>query len=127
MAESIFDRDLNVSNFRIKNVGAAIEPNDAISKSYFDSNQSKMFNHIEGFDLTEDTLKIELANPTDIYSSLVIHDGLIKSPSSQDGSGNTVIRDYQILTYPTYSEIQYYHPVANGTHILVVYNTVSNS
>ena len=126
MAESVFDRDLNLSNFRIKNLGTAVDPNDAVSKRDLDLQKTKMFNNIESFQTTNNTLSITLKNPTDIYSCLVFHDGLVMSPSSEDENNNAIIRDYQILTFATYSKIDYTTPISAGTNILVLYNTVIN-
>lgn len=126
MAESVFDRDLNLSNFRIKNLGAAVDPNDAVSKSYLELNKARLFDNIESFALTSNTITIQLSNPTDVYSCLVFHNGLLMSPSAIGNDGNMVVRDYEIITYATYSEIDYLNAVTNGTNILVLYNTVSN-
>jgi len=126
MAESIFDRDLNLSNFRIKNLGTAVDPNDAVSKRDLDLQKSRIFDNAESFTLTSGTLSVTLSNPTDVYSCLVFHDGLAQGPSTEDSQGNQTIRDYQILTYSTYSEINYTNPVPSGTNILVLYNTVVN-
>jgi len=52
MAESIFDRDLNLSNFRIKNLGTAVDPNDAVSKRDLDLQKSRIFDNAESFTLT---------------------------------------------------------------------------
>lgn len=133
MSESIMDRDLNLSNFRIKNLGTAVEDTDAISKRDFDLARSKVFSHIESFNIGEndpdpdqETL-LQLAHPTDIYSTLVFVDGLLKAPSANsEVTGNFTIRDYQILTYSTYSVIQFHSTLSNSSTAIVLYNTVVN-
>lgn len=126
MAESVFDRNINLSNFRIRNLGTAVDPNDAVSKRDLDLQKSKIFDNVETFQLTSSTLSITLSNPTDVYSCLVFHNGLVKSPSTEDSQGNVTIRDYQILTFSTYSEINYTSPIDSGTQVSVFYNTVIN-
>lgn len=126
MAESVFDRDLNLSNFRIKNLGTAIDPNDAVSKKDLELQNSKMFNNIESFSVQSGTLYVDVSNPTDIYSCLVFQNGLLMYPSSTDSSGDSTERDYQIVTFATYSRIEFTNPFSSSANILVLYNTVSN-
>jgi len=133
MSETLMDRDLNLSNFRIKNVGTAIEPTDAISKRDLDLARPKIFNYIESFisgandpDPDADTI-FRLAHPTDIYSALIIVEGVIMSPSAPSViDSSLVVRDYQIITYAAYSEIQFTNPIQNGKNISVFYNTAIN-
>ena len=47
MSETTMDRDLNLSNFRIKNVGTAVDPDDAVSKAYLETTRPSMFDTIE--------------------------------------------------------------------------------
>ena len=125
------DRDLNLSNFRIKNVGTAVEPTDAISKRDLDLARPKIFNHIESFisgdpDPDNETL-FQLAHATDIYSALVFVNGLLKAPSANsEVTGNIVIRDYQIVAYSNYSVVQFHDAIVNGSSVVVLYNTVVN-
>lgn len=127
------DRDLNLSNFRIKNIGTAIEPSDAISKRDLDLAKSKIFNYIESFVSGEGDpdpdleTRFTLAHPTDIYSALVFVDGVIKAPSSTNPVNSSfVTRDYQIITYATYSVIQFQSGLQNGANLLVLYNSIAN-
>lgn len=131
MSETLMDRDLNLSNFRIKNVGTAVQPTDAISKRDLDLARPKIFNHIESFtsgdpDPDNETL-FQLAYSTDIYSALVFVNGLLKAPSANsETTGNIVVRDYQIVAYSTYSILQFHNAVVNGSSVVVLYNTVAN-
>ena len=131
MSETLMDRDLNLSNFRIKNVGTAVESTDAISKRDLDLATPKIFNNIESFVMADsdpdDENKVTLAHPTDIYSALVFVNGLAKAPSAtHPTTGNFVVRDYQIIAYSTYSVVQFQTGYPDGTNVIVLYNTVLN-
>jgi hypothetical protein len=130
MSETTMDRDLNLSNFRIKNVGTATDPHDAITKSYFDANRPKMFQHIEsviaGDPSPDGETLIRLVYPTDIYNALIFYNGQIQAPSATDPATLTYeVRDYQIVAFADHSLIQFHTPVPNGSVILAFYNSTT--
>lgn len=129
MSETTMDRDLNLSNFRIKNVGTAVDPDDAVSKAYLEAVKPKMFEYIEtvvaGDPSPDGETLIRISKPTDIYNALVFVEGQIQAPSSTDpATGSYKVRDYQIIALVDASIIQFHAPINNGDNVLVFYNTV---
>lgn len=126
MTESIIDRDLNLSNFRIKNLGSAVDPNDAVSKKDLELSKAHLFENIESFQENIPKADFTLARPTDIYSCFVYVNGKLKSPSAPTPDGTMVIRDYQIIAYSTYSTLEFREYLQQDDYVLVLYNTIPN-
>lgn len=126
MTESIIDRDLNLSNFRIKNLGSAVDPNDAVSKKDLELSKAHLFENIESFQENVPKQDFQLSRPTDIYSCFVYVNGLLKSPSAETPDGTFVVRDYQIITFSTYSTLEFQDYLQQDDYVLVLYNTIPN-
>ncbi len=129
MSETTMDRDLNLSNFRIKNVGTAVDPDDAVSKAYLETTRPSMFDTIEtivaGDPSPDGETLIKLAHPTNIYNALVFLEGAIQKPSATNpDTGHYEVREYQIISMDSYSLLQFHAPVPNGSNVLVFYNKV---
>ena len=130
MSETTMDRDLNLSNFRIKNLGTATDPDDAISKSYFDANRPKMFQHIESIIVNDpspdDETLVRLMFPTDIYNALIFYDGNIQTPSAVNPATQSYeVRDYQIIAHADHSVLQFHNTVPDSSVILAFYNSTT--
>jgi hypothetical protein len=126
MSESIIDRDLNLSNFRIKNLGSAVDPNDAVSKKDLELSKAHLFENIESFQENVPKQDFQLSRPTDIYSCFVYVNGLLKSPSAETPDGTFVVRDYQIITFSTFSTLEFQAYLQQDDYVLVLYNTIPN-
>ena len=124
-------RPLDMSGFRVMNLGAPVATTDAVPKSYVDQKSGSVFSYGQKFEGDGTTTEFELAYRTDDFHAFVFVGGIFQHISFIDvKTGESVIGNFQLFpsvnaSGKTVSTIQFSEPVPSGTNVVVMYTEVA--